>query len=183
MPAGLPARALSPDTLRLTDSYSLTSPFSNCLHSNNRRVSLNSGEGNGNPIQYPRLRNPKGQRSQAGYLRATTETHHVCVCVCVCSQLCPTLWDPMDCSPPGYSARGIFQVRILEWFAISYSRRSSQQRDQTHISCVSCIGKEGSLPLEPLGKTKYIYYIIYIIYIYINTHTHTHTHTYIIPIV
>ena len=67
MPAGLPARALSPDTLRLTDSYSLTSPFSNCLHSNNLRVSLNSGEGNGNPIQYPCLRNPKGQRSQAGY--------------------------------------------------------------------------------------------------------------------
>ena len=67
MPAGLPARALSPDTLRLTDSYSLTSPFSNCLHSNNLRVSLNSGEGNGSPIQYPCLRNPKGQRSQAGY--------------------------------------------------------------------------------------------------------------------
>ena len=52
---------------RLTDSYSLTSPFSNCLHSNNLRVSLNFGEGNGNPIQYPCLRNPKGQRSQAGY--------------------------------------------------------------------------------------------------------------------
>ena len=45
----------------------------------------------------------------------------VCVCVCVCSgpQLCPTLCDTMDCSPPGFSVHGIFQVRILEWVAIS----------------------------------------------------------------
>ena len=31
------------------------------------------------------------------------------------TQLCPTLWDPMDCSPPGSSVYGIFQARILEW--------------------------------------------------------------------
>ena len=41
----------------------------------------------------------------------------VCVCVCVCacmlfSQLCPTLCDPMDCSPPGSSVHAILQVRI-----------------------------------------------------------------------
>ena len=47
--------------------------------------------------------------------------------------------DPMDCSPPGSSVHGIFQARILEWVAISSSRGSSQPRDQTHISCVSCI--------------------------------------------
>ena len=40
-------------------------------------------------------------------------------CVCVCAQSCPTLCDPMDCSPPGYSVSGIFQARILEWVAIS----------------------------------------------------------------
>ena len=34
---------------------------------------------------------------------------------------------------------GIFQVRILEWVAISSSREFSQPRDGTHISCVSCI--------------------------------------------
>ena len=41
------------------------------------------------------------------------------------AQLCPTLWDPVDCSPPGSSVRGILQARILEWGAISFSRGSS----------------------------------------------------------
>ena len=36
-------------------------------------------------------------------------------------QSCPTLCDPMDCSPPGSSVRGIFQARILEWGAIAFS--------------------------------------------------------------
>ena len=36
------------------------------------------------------------------------------VCVCVHAQLCPSLCDPMDCSPPGSSAHGILQARILE---------------------------------------------------------------------
>ena len=44
------------------------------------------------------------------------------------AQSCPTLSDPMDCSPPGASVHGIFQARILEWVAISFSRRSSQDR-------------------------------------------------------
>ena len=47
------------------------------------------------------------------------------------TQLCPTLCDPMDGSPPDSSVHGIFQARILEWVAISFSRRSSQPRDQT----------------------------------------------------
>ena len=37
------------------------------------------------------------------------------------TQSCPTLCDPMDCSPPGSSARGIFQERVLEWGAIAFS--------------------------------------------------------------
>ena len=40
-------------------------------------------------------------------------------------QLC----DPMDCSPPSSFVHGVFQARILEWVAISFSRRSSQPRD------------------------------------------------------
>ena len=36
-------------------------------------------------------------------------------------QLCPTLRDPMDCSPPGFSVHGIFQARVLEWGAIAFS--------------------------------------------------------------
>jgi len=42
------------------------------------------------------------------------------------AQSCPTLCDPVDCSPPGSSVHGILQVRILEWIAVSFSRGSSQ---------------------------------------------------------
>ena len=45
-------------------------------------------------------------------------------------------------SPPGSSVREIFQSRTLEWFALSSSRESSRPRDQTHVSCVSCIGRQ-----------------------------------------
>ena len=48
----------------------------------------------------------------------------MCVCMYVCvlvAQSCPTLWDPMDYSPPGSSVHGILQARILEWGAISFS--------------------------------------------------------------
>ena len=37
------------------------------------------------------------------------------------TQLCPTLSDPMDCSPPGSSVHGICQARVLEWGAIAFS--------------------------------------------------------------
>ena len=47
------------------------------------------------------------------------------------AQLCPTLCDPMNCSPPGSSIHGIFPARVLEWVAISVSRGSSQPRDGT----------------------------------------------------
>ena len=52
------------------------------------------------------------------------------------AQSCLTLWDPMDCSPPGSSVHGILQTRILEWAVIYFSRGSSRPRDQTHISCI-----------------------------------------------
>ena len=42
------------------------------------------------------------------------------------AQLCPTLWDSMDCSPPGSTVHGIFQARILEWVGIPFSRGSSR---------------------------------------------------------
>ena len=63
------------------------------------------------------------------------------MCV-LCAQLCPALWDPMNCSPPGSSVHGVFQARVLEWVAISYSRGSSWSKDQTRVSCVSCIGRK-----------------------------------------
>ena len=37
------------------------------------------------------------------------------------AQLCPTLSDPMDCSPPGSSVHGILQARVLDWGAIAFS--------------------------------------------------------------
>ena len=49
--------------------------------------------------------------------------------------------DPMDYRLPGSSVHGIFQARILQCIAISFSRGSSQLRDQTHVSCASCISK------------------------------------------
>ena len=50
------------------------------------------------------------------------------------TQSCPTLCDPMNCNLPGSSVHGIFQVRVLEWVAISFSRGSSRPRDQTRVS-------------------------------------------------
>ena len=45
------------------------------------------------------------------------------------AQSCLTLCDPMDRNLPGSSIHGIFQARVLEWVAISFSRGSSQPRD------------------------------------------------------
>ena len=55
---------------------------------------------------------------------------------------CLTVCGPMDCSPPDSSVHGILQARILEWVAIPFSRRSSQPRDQTNISVVSCVCRQ-----------------------------------------
>ena len=61
--------------------------------------------------------------------------------LCSVAQLCLTL-PPSELSPPGSSLHGISQARVLEWVAISFSRGSSWPRDWTHISCVSCIGRQ-----------------------------------------
>ena len=60
-----------------------------------------------------------------------------------------TLWDPTDCSLPGSSVHGIFQARILEWVAISFSRGSSRPRDRTRVSLhcrktLYCLSYQGS---------------------------------------
>ena len=60
----------------------------------------------------------------------------VYVCVLL-AQLCPTLCNPMDCSPPGSSVHEISQARILEWVAIPFSRGSSLPRDQTQVSWIA----------------------------------------------
>ena len=67
----------------------------------------------------------------------------VCVCVCVCMHACAFMLGcvqlfvtSMGCGPPGSSVCEIFQARTVEWFAISFSRETSQPRDRTCISCV-----------------------------------------------
>src|SRR5574337_21007 len=52
------------------------------------------------------------------------------------AQSCLTLCDLMDCSLPGSSIHGIFQARVLEWVAISFSRGPSRPRDGTWVSCI-----------------------------------------------
>ena len=70
-----------------------------------------------------------------------TEVDFKCVCVCLGAQLGPTLCDPMDYSLPVSFLHGIFQARILEWVAISYSRGYSWPKDQTRL-LVSWIGRQ-----------------------------------------
>ena len=68
------------------------------------------------------------------YHLAMRETWYKCEWVSEVSQSCLILCDPMDCSLTGSSLCGIFQARILEWVAISFSRRSSRLRDWTQVS-------------------------------------------------
>ena len=61
------------------------------------------------------------------------------VCLCSVAKMCWTLCDPLGCSQPGSSVRGISQARKLEWGAISFHRGSSGPRDRAHSSCpISC---------------------------------------------
>ena len=63
-------------------------------------------------------------------------------------QSCLTLCDPMDCSLPGSSVRGVLQARILEWVAMPSSKGSSQPRNRTYVSSTA----GNSLPTEPPGR-------------------------------
>ena len=65
------------------------------------------------------------------------ESEKECAVLCLATQLCPTLFDTMICSPPGSSIHQIFQARILEWVAMPSSRGSSQPGDQTPVSHIA----------------------------------------------
>ena len=75
----------------------------------------------------------------------------MCVCVCVCSvtQSFPTLCDPMNYSPPGFSVYGILQARIVKWVAISSSRGSSLHRVRTQVSFIAGEFFTTALPGKP----------------------------------
>ena len=59
------------------------------------------------------------------------------VCVCYSLQSCLTLCYPKSCSPPGSSAHGSPQTRILEWVAVSFFRGPFQPRDRTQVACIA----------------------------------------------
>ena len=121
------------------------------------------GKGNGNPLQCSCLENPRDgeawwaafygvAQSRTRLKRLSSRSSSMPVWeqevygklllyfhfewVSEVTQSCPTLCDPLDCSPPGSLVHGIFQAWILEWGAISFSRGSSQPRDWTQVSRV-----------------------------------------------
>ena len=87
----------------------------------------------------------------------------VCVCVCVCTLSCVQLFMIPWTILPQAALHGIFQAKILEWVAISYSRRSSWPRDQIHISCIGrwilnhCTTWEAHIPVKPIQFKKWLF--------------------------
>ena len=71
------------------------------------------------------------------------------LCIYLAVQLCPTLYDPIDCSPPGTSVHGILQVRILEWMSCPPG-----DLPKPGIEPRSPALQADSLPAEPPGKPK-----------------------------
>ena len=69
---------------------------------------------------------------------------------------CLTLWNTMDCRPPGSSVYAISQARLLEWVVIFFSRGSSRPRDWTQGSCLA----GGFFTTEPPGKPPTTMYLL-----------------------
>ena len=63
-----------------------------------------------------------------------------CLRVCACAG--PALWNPMDYRPPGSFVHGILQARIMGLVAISYARGSSESRNWTRVSYLSCTSRQ-----------------------------------------
>ena len=122
------------------------------------------GEGNGNPLQCSCLENPRDGgawwAAVYGVAQGQTRLKRLSSCsssslsqvslslpylvfvehlvgVVLVAQWCPTLCDPMNCSPPGSSAHGILQARTLEWVAMPFSRGYFQPTDQSRVSCIA----------------------------------------------
>ena len=111
-------------------------------------VAISFSRGSSQPRDWSQVSLTVGRRFT---IWATREVTDICCC-CLVAQLCPTLCDPMDCSPPGSSLHGILQARILEWVVIFFSRGSLWPRDWTHCLLHALHWWADSLPTEPLGK-------------------------------
>ena len=106
------------------------------------------GEGKGYPLQYSGLENSMDsmglQRVGHDWATFTFTVPRMCVCsqclACVCAhmlQLCLTICDPMNYSPPGFSIHGTPKARLLEWISMPFSRGSSWPRAWTLISFIT----------------------------------------------
>ena len=103
------------------------------------KVALNSYSFQNQEAQKPWCPLPWGKRSIRfcnNHFLDFLEFYNPYVYVLV-AQSCSTCYNPMNCSLSGSSVHGILKARILEWVAISFSRRSSQPRDQTQVSHIA----------------------------------------------
>ena len=81
----------------------------------------------------PQFPQQKGTVQSVGGGGRLSQFNKICKHLCLGAQSCPTLCDPMDCSPPGSSVYGSLQARILEWIAMPSSRGCSQPRNGTWV--------------------------------------------------
>ena len=84
----------------------------------------------------------------------------------------------MDCSPPSSSVHGISQARVLQWVSISSSRGSSQPRDQTCASCVSCLARQIFYHQHHLGIIMSIlrqFFQLLLLKSWVFPHKHSHS--------
>ena len=83
------------------------------------------------------------------------------------AQSCPTLCNPVDCSPPGSSAHGVFQAWILEWVAVSFPRESSWSRDRTRLSRI--VGRRFTIWATREAHSDIVYFTLNIFQIMLLT--------------
>jgi len=127
------------------------------------------GEGNSNPLQYSCLENPVDggawwatvlMVSKSQTRLSNFQYHCLRVTLWVCDLVthsCPSVWDPVDCSPSGSSVHGILQARILQWVAMPSSRGSSQTHGSNPglLHCrwiLYCLSHHGSKKWKSLSR-------------------------------
>ena len=101
----------------------------------------------------PRVGKLPNATEQLSPCSTTTKPMFQSPCVRACmlvAQSCPTLCDPMDCSPPGFSVHGILQARILEWTAIPFSTRAHELQLKTSRTATT----EARAPESPCSITR-----------------------------
>ena len=109
------------------------------------------------PTRLPRPWDSPGKNTGVG-------CHFLLQCVKVKSesevaQSCPTLSDPMDCSPPGSSTHGIFQARVLEWGAIAFSEKYIYVNPHLPLTSSSPSSRPHHVSLFPPRGQVHLYHL------------------------